>query len=44
MLKRLEKMPIPMIERSTQDIMVSILTSIDEKIKSNNEINNNLAA
>ena len=38
----LGKMPIPMIERSTQDIMVSILTSIDEKIKSNNEINNNL--
>lgn len=37
----LGKMPIPMIERSTQDIMVSILTSIDEKIKSNNEINNN---
>ncbi|MBV4119723.1 restriction endonuclease subunit S [Thomasclavelia ramosa] len=40
----LGKMPIPMIERSTQDIMVSILTSIDEKIKSNNEINNNLVA
>lgn len=40
----LGKIPIPMIERSTQDIMVSILTSIDEKIKSNNEINNNLAA
>ena len=40
----LGKMPIPLIERPQQDTMVSILSSIDEKIKKNNEINNNLAA
>jgi len=38
----LGKMPIPLIERTTQDALVSILSSIDEKIKKNNEINNNL--
>lgn len=38
----LGKMPIPLIERKTQDALVSILSSIDEKIKKNNEINNNL--
>ena len=38
----LGKMPIPIIERKTQDALVSILSSIDEKIKKNNEINNNL--
>lgn len=35
-------MPIPLIERKTQDALVCILSSIDEKIKKNNEINNNL--
>ena len=40
----LGKMPIPLIERHRQDNLVSILSSIDEKIKKNNEINNNLAA
>ncbi|VWL85363.1 hypothetical protein OMES3154_00648 [Oceanivirga miroungae] len=38
----LGKMPIPLIERKIQDILVSVLSSIDEKIKKNNEINNNL--
>lgn len=38
----LGKMPIPLIERTAQDALVSILSSIDEKIKKNNEINNNL--
>ena len=38
----LGKMPIPLIERTTQDALVSILSSIDEKIKKNNTINNNL--
>ena len=38
----LDKMPIPLIERTAQDALVSILSSIDEKIKKNNEINNNL--
>ena len=38
----LGKMPIPLIERKTQDALVNILSSIDEKIKKNNEINNNL--
>ena len=35
-------MPIPLIDRTAQDALVSILSSIDEKIKKNNEINNNL--
>ena len=38
----LGKMPIPLIDRKTQDALVCILSSIDEKIKKNNEINNNL--
>lgn len=38
----LGKMPIPLIERKIQDTLVSVLSSIDEKIKQNNEINNNL--
>ena len=38
----LGKMPIPLIERKTQDALVSIVSSIDEKIKKNNAINNNL--
>lgn len=36
------KMPIPLIERKIQDTLVSVLSSIDEKIKQNSEINNNL--
>lgn len=40
----LGKMPIPLIDREKQDALVSILSSIDKKIKQNNEINNNLAA
>ena len=38
----LGKMPIPLIERKIQDTLVSVLSSIDEKIKQNSEINNNL--
>ena len=38
----LGKMPIPLLERKQQDNLVSILSSIDEKIKKNNQINNNL--
>ena len=38
----LGKMPITLIERKKQDALVCILSSIDEKIKKNNEINNNL--
>ena len=38
----LGKMPIPLIERKTQDALVSILSCIDEKIKKNNAINDNL--
>ena len=37
------KMPIPLIDRKRQDNLVSILSSIDKKIKQNIEINNNLA-
>lgn len=40
----LGKMPIPLIDREKQDALVSILSSIDKKIKQNNEINNNLVA
>ena len=40
----LGRMPIPVLERKQQDNLVSILSSIDEKIKKNNQINNNLAA
>lgn len=40
----LGKMPIPLIDRKSQDNLVSILSSIDEKIKQNSEINDNLAA
>ena len=38
----LGKMPIPLINRNQQDALVSILSSIDEKIRSNTEINCNL--
>ncbi len=41
--KTLEKMPIPLIDREIQDGLVSILSSIDDKIKENTAINNNLA-
>ena len=34
----LGKMPIPLIERKTQDALVCILSSIDEKIKKNNNL------
>lgn len=36
------KMLVPLIERKRQDVLVDILSSIDEKIKKNSEINNNL--
>jgi type I restriction enzyme S subunit len=38
----LGKLPIPLIDRRKQDVLVSILSSIDEKIKHNTQINNNL--
>lgn len=37
----LGKMPIQLIERRKQDILVAILSGIDEKIKLNNTINKN---
>ena len=40
----LGKMPIPLISREKQDFLVDVLSSIDEKIIKNEEINNNLAA
>ncbi len=40
--KTLGKMPIPLIERKKQDLLVSILSSLDEKIRENKQINNNL--
>lgn len=38
----LGKMPIPIIDRKKQDILVDIMSSIDEKIKQNSKINDNL--
>lgn len=38
----LGRMPIPLIPRNTQNILVKILSSIDNKIKLNNKINENL--
>ncbi len=38
----LAKMPIPFLDRKQQDVLVSVLSSIDNKIKQNNEINKNL--
>lgn len=38
----LGKMPVPLLDRQQQDNLVSVLSSIDEKIKKNNDINNNL--
>ena len=40
----LAKMPIPVIDRKQQDMLVEILSSLDEKIALNNKINNNLVA
>lgn len=40
--KTLGKMPIPLIERKQQDLLVSVLSSLDEKIRVNKQINNNL--
>lgn len=40
----LGKMPVPLIDRKKQDVLVSIMSSIDEKIKQNSKINDNLAA
>jgi len=42
--KILAQMPIPLIPREQQDVLVSVLSSLDEKIKNNNEVNKNLAA
>lgn len=36
------KMPIPLIDRTKQDALVTILSGIDDKIKLNNAINKNL--
>lgn len=38
----LGKMPIPLLERKKQDLLVNILSSIDKKIRENERINNNL--
>lgn len=40
--KILAQMPIPLIPREQQDVLVSVLSSLDEKIKNNNEVNKNL--
>lgn len=40
----IENLELPLPDRKTQEKIVSILKSIDEKIVQNNEINNNLAA
>ena len=40
--KTFNQMPIPLIDRKMQDVLVSILSSIDAKINKNKEINNNL--
>ena len=37
-------MEIPLLERKQQDYLVSILEPIDEKIKNNKQVNDNLAA
>ena len=42
--KTLAQMPIPLISREKQDVLVSVLSSLDEKIKNNNEVNKNLVA
>ena len=40
----LGRMPIPLLDRNIQDAIVEILSSLDEKIKLNRTINENLAA
>lgn len=40
----LGQMPIPLVARKQQDLLVSVLSSIDAKIRENERINNNLAA
>lgn len=40
--KTLAQMPILLLPREQQDVLVSVLSSIDEKIKNNNEVNKNL--
>lgn len=42
--RTLGEMPVPIPSRSQQDGIVDILSSLDEKIRENVEINNNLAA
>lgn len=42
--RTLGEMPIPIPPRSQQDGIVAILSSLDEKIRKNTEINKNLAA
>lgn len=37
-------MPIELPSRKQQDLLVSILSTVDERIKNNNDINDNLAA
>jgi len=37
-------MEIPLPERKQQDYLVSILEPIDEKIRNNKQVNDNLAA
>ena len=40
--KTFNQMPIPLIDRKKQDVLVSILSSVDAKINENKKINNNL--
>lgn len=40
----LGKMPIPLLNDRQQDLLVDVLSALDEKIKHNKQINNNLAA
>lgn len=40
----LGKMPVPLIDRKQQDLLVNVLSSLDEKIRENERINNNLTA
>ena len=42
--KIIEKITFPMPDRSVQDKIVSVLTALDERIRTNQKINENLAA
>ena len=42
--KIIEMISIPLPERKVQDQVVAVLSALDEKIKNNQEINDNLAA